>query len=203
MIKMKKIQIDAKRLGTIAHYIGVVSEYLLVIFLAVWLNNVLKLPSLFNFPFRMFGFILTVFGLFLIDWSCWLQFKIGQGTTGFSEPAQKLVTSGLYGIVRNPMMYGQFFVFAGFGFLLDLVAMFFLLPVVILATHGFIVFIEEPNLKRRFGQEWTDYTKRVHRWFPRLSKRDNKHQELWNEEKAEKYIKEDLRFGEIDMEKVI
>ncbi|MCK4247903.1 MAG: isoprenylcysteine carboxylmethyltransferase family protein [Methanomicrobia archaeon] len=197
---MKKIQINAKRLGTIAHYIGVVSEYLLVIFLAVWLNNVLKLPSLFNFPFRMFGFILTVFGLFLIVWSCWLQFKIGQGSTGFSEPTQKLVTSGPYGIVRNPMMYGQFLFFAGLGFLLDLVTMFLLLPIVILAMHGFIVFIEEPNLKRRFSQEWTDYTEKVHRWFPRLSKKDNKHQER---DINEKYVKEDLRFGEIDMEKVI
>ena len=200
---MKKIQINAKRLGTIAHYIGVVGEYLLVIFLGVWLNDVLKLPSLFNFPFRAFGFILIAFGVFLISWCCWLQFKIGQGTTGFSEPTQKLVTSGPYGIVRNPMMYGQFLVFAGFGFLLDIGAIFLLVLIVILATHGFIVFIEEPNLKRRFGQEWVDYTKRVHRWFPRLSKKDNKHQELWNEEKAEKYVKENLKFGEIDVEKVI
>jgi len=197
---MKKIQIDAKRLGTIAHYIGVVSEYLLVIFLAVWLNNVLKLPSLFSFSFRMFGFILVAFGIFLISWCCWLQFKIGQGTTSFSEPTMKLVTSGPYGIVRNPMMLGQFLFFAGFGFLLNIGTTFLLLPIIILATHEFIVFIEEPNLKRRFGQEWTSYTKRVHRWFPRLSKKDNKHQER---DINEKYIKEDLRFGEIDMEKVI
>lgn len=175
---MKKIQIDAKRLGTIAHYIGVIGEYFLVIFLALRLNNVLKLPSLFNFFFRMFGFILTVLGLFLIGWSCWLQFKTGQGTTGFSEPTKKLVTSGPYGIVRNPMMYGQFLFFAGLGFLMELVAMFLLLPILIFAMHGFIVFIEEPNLKRRFGQEWVDYTERVHRWFPRLSKKDNEYQNV-------------------------
>ncbi|MEX2703975.1 MAG: isoprenylcysteine carboxylmethyltransferase family protein [Candidatus Freyrarchaeum guaymaensis] len=174
---MKKMQIDlAKlgRLGTVLHYIGVAVEYFIVIFLAVWLNNVLKIPSLFSFPLRAFGFVLTAFGLFLIVWCSWLQFTVGQGTTGFSEPTRKLVACGPYGIVRNPMMYGQFLVFAGLGLLLDLGAMFLLLPIVILATHGFIVFIEEPDLKRRFGQEWVDYTKRVPRWFPRLTRTRSK-----------------------------
>ena len=42
---MKRKQIDAKRLGTVAHYIGVVGEYFIVIFLAVRLNSVLKIPK--------------------------------------------------------------------------------------------------------------------------------------------------------------
>lgn len=165
---MKKKHTDAKRLGTIAHYIGVVGEYFIVIFLAVWLNNLLKIPSLFSFPFRTFGFALTAFGLFLIARCCWLQFTVGRGTTGFSEPTKKLVTCGPYGIVRNPMMCGQFLLFAGLGFFLNLGAMFLVLPILILATHGFTVFVEEPDLKRRFGQEWVDYTERVPRWFPKL-----------------------------------
>jgi len=167
---MRKLQIDAKRLGTIVHYIGVIAEYFTVIFLSVWLNKMLKIPSLFGFPFRAAGFVLTSFGVLLIAWCCWLQFTVGQGTTGFPEPTRKLVTSGPYGIVRNPMMEGQFLVFAGLGFLLDLGAMFLLLPILILATHGVTVFIEEPNLKSRFGQEWINYTKIVPRWFPRLGR---------------------------------
>jgi protein-S-isoprenylcysteine O-methyltransferase Ste14 len=167
-VAMERKQIDARRLGTVAHYIGVVGEYFIVIFLAVWLNNVLKIPSLFSFPFRTFGFALTAFGLFLIAWCCWLQFMVGQGTTGFSEPTRKLVTCGPYGIVRNPMMCGQFLLFAGLGFFLDLGAMFLVLPILILATHGFTVFVEEPDLRRRFGQEWVDYTERVPRWLPSL-----------------------------------
>jgi protein-S-isoprenylcysteine O-methyltransferase Ste14 len=103
---MKKRQIDAKRLGTVAHYLGVIGEYVIVICLAVWLTNVLRIPSLFVFPPRVFGFILAAFGLLLIAWCCWLQFTAGQGTTGFSEPAKKLLTCGPYGVVRNPMMCG-------------------------------------------------------------------------------------------------
>jgi len=68
------------------------------------------------------------------------------------------------------MMIGQFLYFAGLGFLLDLAAMFLILPILILTTHGFTVLIEEPSLKRRFGREWANYAERVPRWFPRLRK---------------------------------
>ena len=166
---MKGIRIHSKRFGTIAHYIGVLCEYLLVIFLAVWLNNSLMFPSLFSLLSWIFGFVLAASGLFLIAWCCWLQFEIGQGTTGFSEPTENLVIKGPYEIVRNPMIHGQFFFFAGFGFLLDALAMFLVLPVVILMTHIFIILVEEPSLKKRFGQEWIDYTETVPRWLPRHS----------------------------------
>lgn len=168
------MKIDARRLGTIGHYIGVIGEYFIVIFLAVWLNGALKIPTLFGFPFEVAGFVLTAFGLFLIAWCCWLQFTVGQGTTGFSEPTKKLVISGPYGIVRNPMMAGQFLVFAGLGFLLNLSAMFLLLAILIPAMHGFIVLVEEPSLKNRFGQEWIDYASKVPRWLPRLGKTGNR-----------------------------
>lgn len=117
---MKKIYINKKRLGTIAHYGGVICEYFIVIFFAIWLNNILKIPNLFFFPLNIFGLILIAFGITLIFWTSWLQFKIGKGTTGFSEPTKKLVICGPYGIVRNPMMEGQFLFFSGIGFLLDL-----------------------------------------------------------------------------------
>jgi len=160
----------AKRVGTVAHYIGVTTWYFVVIFLAIWFNEVLQIPSLFGLPFRVIGFVLTALGLSLIGWTCWLQFGVGEGTTSFSEPTGKLVTSGPYGIVRNPMMYGQFVVFAGVGFFLDLGAMFVVLPLAILAMHGVIVWVEEPSLKRRFGEEWVRYAQRVPRWIPRFGK---------------------------------
>jgi protein-S-isoprenylcysteine O-methyltransferase Ste14 len=167
---MKGSQNNTRKLGTIAHYIGVIAEYCIVIFSAVWLSKVLKIPGLFGFPFRVAGLVLTVMGSFLIAWCCWLQFIVGQGTTGFSEPTKRLVTCGPYGVVRNPMMEGQFLLFAGLGLLLDLGAMFLLLPILILAMHGVTVLIEEPNLESRFGQEWIDYARRVPRWIPRLGR---------------------------------
>jgi protein-S-isoprenylcysteine O-methyltransferase Ste14 len=175
---VKKIHINKKRLGTIAHYGGVVCEYFIVIFFAIWLNNILKIPNLFFFPLKIFGLILIALGIILTFWTSWLQFKIGKGTTGFSEPTKKLVTCGPYGIVRNPMMEGQFFFFSGIGFLLDLLSMFIILPLLILAIHAFTVFIEEPNLKRRFEQNWIKYCNSVPRWFPRFRRTRNNSSKL-------------------------
>jgi len=106
---LKKIYINKKRLGTIAHYGGVICEYFIVIFFAIWLNNILKIPNLSFFPLKIFVLILIALGIILIFWTSWLQFKIGKGITGFSEPTKKHVTYGPYGIVMNPMMEGQFF----------------------------------------------------------------------------------------------
>jgi protein-S-isoprenylcysteine O-methyltransferase Ste14 len=35
-------------------------------------------------------------------------------------------------------------------------------------THLFVVFYEEPHLRRTFGSEYDAYCAAVHRWIPRL-----------------------------------
>lgn len=171
--------IKNKSLGSIIHYIGVVFEYIIITIIAFLLNNMLKLPKLFNIYFKILGCFIILFGGFLISWSVWLQFKLGKETTSFSEPTKKLVTYGLYGIIRNPMMEGQYLFFAGIGFILDLIAMFLILPILILSMHIIIIFLEEPDLKKRFGQEWIEYTKNVPRYLPRFKN--------MKKEKNEKY----------------
>jgi protein-S-isoprenylcysteine O-methyltransferase Ste14 len=42
--------------------------------------------------------------------------------------------------------------------------------VVFLAFNAFVVYYEEPTLKRKFGAAYEEYCKRVPRWIPRLSK---------------------------------
>ena len=39
-----------------------------------------------------------------------------------------------------------------------------------LVTHLFVIFYEEPTLKRKFGAAYEDYLRRVPRWIPRLTK---------------------------------
>ncbi len=171
------MKLSTSRLGTILFYISIAGYYLGTILFALWLNAVLKIPSLFNIPIRTFGFALAIFGLFLISWCCWLQYKVGQGTTGFSEPTKKVVNKGPYGVVRNPIYWGQFLIFSGVGILLNIGAMFLLLPIIIIAMHGWVIVKEEPSMKKRFGQEWVNYASRVPRWFPKLVKiRSNKGQ---------------------------
>ena len=48
-------------------------------------------------------------------------------------------------------------------------AMFFVgLFLVFVPAHLFVVFYEEPRLKRSFGREYTAYCKTVGRWLPKL-----------------------------------
>ena len=81
-----------------------------------------------------------------------------------AKPSGKLWMWSLVSVITVFILF-----FAGFGFLLDVLAMFLVLPVVILMTHIFIILVEEPSLKKRFGQEWIDYTETVPRWLPRHS----------------------------------
>jgi protein-S-isoprenylcysteine O-methyltransferase Ste14 len=37
-----------------------------------------------------------------------------------------------------------------------------------IAFHLFVVWYEEPTLRRTFGEEYEDYCRRVPRWVPRL-----------------------------------
>ena len=39
----------------------------------------------------------------------------------------------------------------------------------LLVAHLFVLWYEEPTLRRTFGQEYDAYCRRVRRWLPRLS----------------------------------
>jgi len=39
---------------------------------------------------------------------------------------------------------------------------------VILGVHLFVVFYEEPTLRKLFGPDYLTYCENVHRWLPRL-----------------------------------
>lgn len=43
-----------------------------------------------------------------------------------------------------------------------------LLYVVTLFVYCFVVYLEEPELRERFGKQYEDYCHRVPRWLPRL-----------------------------------
>ena len=167
---MKVLSFNLKRIGTILHYVGVTVEYCLIIFLGYCLDNVLKIPNICIYQFTVAGLGLILFGIYLIIWTTWFLIMKGKGTTGFSEPTKNLITFAPYRIVRNPMMEGQYIFFVGIGFLFNIITIFLILLILIITVHIFTVFVEEPKLKKRFGQEWVNYCKNVPRWIPKFKK---------------------------------
>ena len=94
----------------------------------------------------------------------------GRGTPLPMDTPRHLVASGLFAIVRNPIMAGELMViwaeaiyFASLGILIYAV-------VISIAAHVMVVYIEEPELRERFGESYEEYSRRVPRWIPRWTR---------------------------------
>lgn len=112
------------------------------------------------------GMVLGAAGAALALW-CILTFAfVGRGTPAPFDPPRRLVVRGPYRVVRNPMYIGAGLALAGAalfyhsGPLLGYTGLFFLI------THLFVVWYEEPALRRIFGGEYEAYFRRVRRWWP-------------------------------------
>ncbi len=123
----------------------------------VYLPQFAAMPESISFV-RPVGYLLLVPGVIL--WGA----AVTQLLTGFSKG--ELVTTGAYGIVRNPI-YSS--------------VTFFILPAVALMTSTWVYFVasvflyvgvmifigkEEKQLEKAFGKEYGDYVARVDRLVP-------------------------------------
>jgi protein-S-isoprenylcysteine O-methyltransferase Ste14 len=101
--------------------------------------------------------------------SCAWDFAVtGLGTPAPIDAPRVLVVKGLYAYVRNPMYVGVLNIIFGFAiwFASRVVLTYF--ACVWLAFHLFVLFYEEPHLRRVFGEPYRIYCKRVHRWLPKV-----------------------------------
>ena len=128
------------------------------------LNFDLNLP-VYTFPYvKYFGVAVVLSGVLLDLYCIYLFLTFGRGTPVPVDPPQILVAKGIYARSRNPMYIGYLLIILGefifFGNLL-LLGYFFLVVVLI---HLFIVFYEEPVLKKRFGETYLEYLQKTPRW---------------------------------------
>ena len=67
---------------------------------------------------------------------------------------------------RNAMYIGGLMVFFGFGMMERSISIMTLAVIVAGAFHLFVVFVEEPELERRFGNSYLEYKNSTNRWIP-------------------------------------
>jgi len=110
-------------------------------------------------------------GLFMVVWVSTEFVRRGQGTPIPINPPTRLVATGLYLYVRNPMYVGALLIVLA-------KAVFFLSTGLVLyavglwaALHTALVIFEEPQLKKRFGADYEQYLKTVPRWIPKVRTR--------------------------------
>src|SRR3984885_8180747 len=125
-------------------------------------------PPLFGvFSCRIIGALLIAAGLpILLD--SFARFAIqGLGTPAPIAPPQRLVVTGLYRWVRNPMYVAVSLLIFGQGLLFGSARLLQYGLLVWLVFFAFVVLYEEPALSRKFGKEYEEYCVQVPRWIPR------------------------------------
>ncbi len=93
----------------------------------------------------------------------------GLGTPAPILPTERLVVTGPYRYVRNPMYIGVLSMIVGQALIFGSRAVLMYTLCVAAAFHVFVVLYEEPTLRRRFGAQYETYARQVHRWRPRLT----------------------------------
>jgi protein-S-isoprenylcysteine O-methyltransferase Ste14 len=93
----------------------------------------------------------------------------GRGTPAPVAPPEKLVVTGLYRYVRNPMYVAILAVIFGQALLFGEWRLIVYGALLWLAFHFFVVAYEEPRLEKTFGVQYRAFRTHVPRWIPRLA----------------------------------
>ena len=117
------------------------------------------------------GLWLMANGVGLIGWCVYLFNAVGQGSPLPWSPPPRFVIGGPYRFVRNPMALGALMLLAGQALIFQSRTGSIYAVAIGCAAWAFIRFVEEPQLRHRFGQNYADYCRCVPRWIPRLPER--------------------------------
>ena len=167
-----RIATTRNRLKIIATPVGIIFWFglsALFVFASLWLDRLwaIQLPP--APPTNMFISVpLIIIGAILCLLTVYSFFR-ARGSPVPLNPPQKLVTTGLYSRVRNPMVLGWIVMLFGVGVLLSsisLVAIF--TPLFILLNVLYLKTIEEKEMEKKFGEEYLKYKQSVPMFLPRL-----------------------------------
>ncbi|WP_316815414.1 isoprenylcysteine carboxylmethyltransferase family protein [Pedobacter nyackensis] len=126
-----------------------------------------KIVSLLNAPFQTFqhiAFLILLIGLIIVLHCVFRFFKDGRGTLSPAVPTKQLVINGLYKYSRNPMYIGVMLILIGETIFCNSLHLLLYSVFVFIAFNLFVIFREEPRLKKDFGEQYDNYKQRVKRW---------------------------------------
>lgn len=150
-----------KSLGFFILAPGMVAGAIPLIFLQMGPRSDLGFFSYLALPF-------WVFGLVILLWCFWDFLVKGRGTPAPVDPPKHLVVNGLYRFLRNPMYVGVLMLIFGHFLWLGFLSLLIYAGVVFTAFSTFVLFYEEPHLRKTFGAAYEEYCKQVPRWIPRI-----------------------------------
>ena len=116
------------------------------------------------------GLVLGAMGAAIALWCIFTFVRVGKGTPAPFDPPRRLVMRGPYRYIRNPMYVGAALALSGAALFYRSLALLAYALVFLATTHLFVVWYEEPVLRRTFGEQYDAYCARVGRWWPRLKR---------------------------------
>jgi protein-S-isoprenylcysteine O-methyltransferase Ste14 len=137
----------------------------LLVFLPSWLlqGTGLTAPAVVGPP-QAAGVALVVAGSCLVGWSILTFVFVGKGTAAPFDPPRRLVVTGPFRYLRNPIYVGAIAAMAGAALFLRSWGLVAYDAVVAVTLHVLVRIYEEPVLRRTFGDEYDAYCSRVPRW---------------------------------------
>ncbi len=142
----------------------------MVVGIVPWLllrwEGVAVMPSL---SIWLIGLLPLLAGIVLYFWCAGAFTFISKGTPAPIDAPVFLVRSGPYKWVRNPMYHAGFYILIGEAILFPSLLLVGYILLIGIVVHLFVVFYEEPTLRRRFGESYETYLRTVPRWLPRFS----------------------------------
>jgi protein-S-isoprenylcysteine O-methyltransferase Ste14 len=113
--------------------------------------------------------LLILAGSILVLLEAFARFAFqGIGTPAPVAPTRHLVVSGLYRRVRNPMYVAVVAAILGQSMMFGNLMLVWYAALSWFVTHLFVVFYEEPTLRKNFGDEYAEFCANVPRSIPRF-----------------------------------
>jgi protein-S-isoprenylcysteine O-methyltransferase Ste14 len=112
----------------------------------------------------VFALIAGLAGVVVLLYSIWEFAFYGKGTLSAIDPPKVLVVRGLYRYTRNPMYLAVLCILMSEAICFNSITTFTYAVSIFLAFHLFVVYYEEPHLKKIFDNEYKKYIKKIPRW---------------------------------------
>jgi protein-S-isoprenylcysteine O-methyltransferase Ste14 len=137
--------------------------FLIAIVLAVTLHFLTPLLQLLMLPWRLVGLVPLGIGI-VLNLLADQTFKRHNTTVKPFDESSALVTTGVFGITRNPMYLGMVLILIGIALFLGSTSPFSVIITLAILFDRVFISPEEQMLENTFGDQFRDYRKRVRRW---------------------------------------
>jgi protein-S-isoprenylcysteine O-methyltransferase Ste14 len=115
--------------------------------------------------FNIFPWNFVIFSFFFIAGCTWIMWALSY--TLNKRRSEKLMVDGPYAYTRNPKGFGYLLILLGLGILMQsAVAIFVMMPAIVLAYIFYLKILEEPFMKLRHGSQYDEYRSSVSLLFP-------------------------------------